>query len=152
MGHFVLMIWMDKDADEWKFLRPSLLGRFETVWCFVVMALHAVVPSLQGWFVWLLSGRPRSSLLLILAVVSNCDCYNLWPSLKTPSSPRQMFDFNLVVGKNLRGAGSVNLKEYLHVLVHQKEEINTRPSRSVTDNSLQPHLFPFANYLETCHG
>lgn len=63
-----------------------------------------------------------------------------------------MFDFNLVVGKNLRGAGSVYLKEYLHVLVHQKEEINTRPSRSVTVNCLQPHLFPFANYLETCHG
>lgn len=31
----------------------------------------------------------------------HCDCDYLWPSLQTPSSPPQMFDFNLVVGKNL---------------------------------------------------
>lgn len=70
---------------------------------------HASVPSLQNCFlcvcdVLLLSGRRRSLLLLILAVVSHCDCYNLWPSLQTPSSPPQMFDFNLVVGKNLKEA------------------------------------------------
>lgn len=29
------------------------------------------------------------------------DYYNLWPSLQTPSSPPQMFDFNLLLGKNL---------------------------------------------------
>lgn len=53
-------------------------------------------------------------MLLILAVVSHCDCYNLWPSLQTPSSPPQMFDFNLVVGKisgKMRGARNTSLKD-----------------------------------------
>lgn len=49
-----------------------------------------------------LSARRRSLMLPIFPVVSHCDCYNLWPSLRTPSSPPQMFDFNLVVGRNLR--------------------------------------------------
>lgn len=35
---------------------------------------------------------------LSTAVVSHRGCCNLWPSLQTPSSPPQMFDFNLVAG------------------------------------------------------
>lgn len=69
------------------------------------------MPALQGcFFPRLLSGRRRSQMLLIFAVVSHCDCYNLWPSLQTPSSPPQMFDFNLVVGKNLRTAAELGFR------------------------------------------
>lgn len=66
-----------------------------------VISLPAVPASQSCFFRRLLSGRRRSLMLVIFAVVSHCDCYNLWPSLQTPSSPPQMFDFNLVVGKNL---------------------------------------------------
>lgn len=66
-----------------------------------IISLPAV-PLLQSrFFSTSVVGRRRSLMLLIFAVVSHCDCYNLWPSLQTPSSPPQMFDFNLLVGRNL---------------------------------------------------
>lgn len=115
--------------------------------CFVFFS-HASVPSLQNCFlcvcvcdVLLLSGRRRSLLLLILAVVSHCDCYNLWPSLQTPSSPPQMFDFNLVVGKNLKEAPR-SQRETL-----KGTNLTNKKNKPQTICSL--HVFP-SSYLFSC--
>lgn len=61
----------------------------------------------------LLSGRPRSPLLLlILAVVSHCDCYNLWPSLQTPSSHRKCLISILLRVESEAELRMQSLKEY----------------------------------------
>lgn len=93
-----------KTVSSWPALRctPIRIRMFRLwKWLRVKSFLFQLCQFYRAVFSTSVVGRRRSLMLLIFAVVSHCDYYNLWPSLQTPSSPPQMFDFNLLVGKNL---------------------------------------------------
>lgn len=91
---------------------------------------------------------PRSRLRLISAAVSHCDCHNLWPSLRTPSSPPRMFDFHLVVGKNVQRTAlcsACNFKPApVFFFLSYALQKNSLPPNCLTDDKpLKRHPFPF---------